>query len=77
MPLSRSAELLKALIAFPTISCTPNLALIEHVAGWARAHGSPALTLTTFTEVPWNAPYYERLGFRPWRGPRSPRRLTR
>jgi hypothetical protein len=23
------------------------------------------LTLTTFTHVPWNAPYYERLGFRP------------
>jgi GNAT superfamily N-acetyltransferase len=39
-------------------------ALIEHVAGWARAHGSPALTLTTFAEVAWNAPYYERLGFR-------------
>jgi GNAT superfamily N-acetyltransferase len=39
-------------------------ALIEHVAGWARAHGSPALTLTTFADVPWNAPYYERLGFR-------------
>jgi GNAT superfamily N-acetyltransferase len=34
--------------------------LIEHVAGWARA----PLTLTTFAEVPWNAPYYERLGFR-------------
>ena len=24
----------------------------------------PALTLTTFTEVPWNAPYYLRCGFR-------------
>ncbi|MEU9114066.1 GNAT family N-acetyltransferase [Streptomyces sp. NPDC048483] len=23
-----------------------------------------AVTLTTFAEVPWNAPYYERLGFR-------------
>jgi GNAT superfamily N-acetyltransferase len=34
--------------------------LIEHVAAWA---GNP-LTLTTFAEVPWNAPYYERLGFR-------------
>jgi GNAT superfamily N-acetyltransferase len=40
-------------------------ALIEHAADWARAHGSPALTLTTFADVPWNAPYYERLGFRP------------
>ncbi|MET0417918.1 MAG: GNAT family N-acetyltransferase [Actinoplanes sp.] len=39
-------------------------ALIEHVAGWARERGSPALTLTTFAEVAWNAPYYERLGFR-------------
>ncbi|QHC24780.1 GNAT family N-acetyltransferase [Streptomyces sp. GS7] len=26
--------------------------------------GRPALTLTTFAEVPWNAPYYTRLGFR-------------
>ncbi|MER7986360.1 GNAT family N-acetyltransferase [Streptomyces noursei] len=24
----------------------------------------PALTLTTFADVPWNAPYYARLGFR-------------
>ncbi len=39
-------------------------ALIEHVGHWARAHGSPALTLTTFADVAWNAPYYERLGFR-------------
>jgi GNAT superfamily N-acetyltransferase len=38
--------------------------LIEHVAGWARERGSPALTLTTFVDVPWNGPYYERLGFR-------------
>ncbi|MCU7729732.1 GNAT family N-acetyltransferase [Actinoplanes sp. KI2] len=39
-------------------------ALIEHVAGWARERGAPALTLTTYAEVAWNAPYYERLGFR-------------
>jgi predicted N-acetyltransferase YhbS len=40
-------------------------ALIEHAASVARAAAQPALTLTTFTEVPWNAPYYQRLGFRP------------
>ncbi|MEV0124699.1 GNAT family N-acetyltransferase [Streptomyces sp. NPDC050703] len=40
-------------------------ALIEHVAAFARTRGSTALTLTTFTEVPWNAPYYARIGFRP------------
>ena len=28
------------------------------------ATGVPALTLTTFTDVPWNAPYYVRCGFR-------------
>jgi ribosomal protein S18 acetylase RimI-like enzyme len=38
--------------------------LIDHLAGVAREDGVPALTLTTFAEVPWNAPYYERLGFR-------------
>lgn len=36
-------------------------ALIDHVAATAAV---PALTLTTFTEVPWNAPYYLRCGFR-------------
>jgi GNAT superfamily N-acetyltransferase len=38
-------------------------ALIDHVAGLARATGRPALTLTTFRDIPWNAPYYARLGF--------------
>jgi GNAT superfamily N-acetyltransferase len=32
-------------------------ALIEHLAGVARAEGRSALTLTTFRDVPWNAPY--------------------
>jgi ribosomal protein S18 acetylase RimI-like enzyme len=38
--------------------------LLEHAAGQAAAEGIRALTLTTFSEVPWNAPYYERCGFR-------------
>lgn len=38
--------------------------LLDHVAARAAADGVPALTLTTFAEVPWNAPYYERCGFR-------------
>lgn len=40
-------------------------ALIDHVAARAGAAGVRALTLSTFTGVPWNAPYYERCGFRP------------
>jgi len=38
--------------------------LLERAAAWARAHGCRSLTLTTYVEVPWNGPYYERLGFR-------------
>ena len=38
--------------------------LIERAAAWATELDLPALTLTTFADVPWNAPYYRRLGFR-------------
>src|SRR5262245_47931245 len=38
--------------------------LIATVTDWARARGATALTLTTFDDVPWNGPYYARLGFR-------------
>jgi GNAT superfamily N-acetyltransferase len=38
--------------------------LLDHIASWAARDGLAALTLTTFRAVPWNAPYYERLGFR-------------
>lgn len=38
--------------------------LIETIAKWAQEQGMKALTLTTFSDVPWNGPYYERLGFR-------------
>jgi GNAT superfamily N-acetyltransferase len=38
--------------------------LIAAVADWAAGMGCRRLTLTTFRDVPWNRPYYERLGFR-------------
>ncbi|WP_233565052.1 GNAT family N-acetyltransferase [Micromonospora musae] len=37
--------------------------LLDHVGAWAVELGLPALTLTTFRHVPWNAPYYARCGF--------------
>src|SRR5262245_52260659 len=37
--------------------------LIDHLADHATATGVPALTLTTFADVPWNGPYYLRCGF--------------
>jgi GNAT superfamily N-acetyltransferase len=39
------------------------VALIDHLETAALAEGRPALTLTTFRYVPWNAPYFRRLGF--------------
>lgn len=38
--------------------------LVDHASEWARARGIERVTLTTFAAVPWNAPYYVRLGFR-------------
>ena len=38
--------------------------LIIHIEAWGRDHGLPATTLTTFRDVPWNGPYYQRLGYR-------------
>ncbi|MFM0525028.1 GNAT family N-acetyltransferase [Paraburkholderia strydomiana] len=39
-------------------------ALIEQVAQLARSRQIMQLVLSTYREVPWNAPYYRRLGFR-------------
>jgi ADP-ribose pyrophosphatase YjhB (NUDIX family) len=39
-------------------------ALIDAVKAWVRAAGHRSLTLTTFRDIPWNAPWYAQLGFR-------------
>lgn len=38
-------------------------ALIDRVEAWAAGRRLPAVSLTTFRHVPFNAPYYARLGF--------------
>ncbi|MFN0109759.1 MAG: GNAT family N-acetyltransferase [Blastocatellia bacterium] len=38
--------------------------LIQAVCDWASAGGIQAMTLTTFLDIPWNAPFYQKLGFR-------------
>jgi GNAT superfamily N-acetyltransferase len=38
--------------------------LLDAVKAWARAQGHRSLTLTTFRDLPWNAPFYARCGFR-------------
>jgi putative acetyltransferase len=37
--------------------------LVRWVRRWADARGLAAVTLTTFRDVPWNMPFYARLGF--------------
>ncbi len=39
-------------------------ALVEAVSAEAARRGLAEVTLVTFRDVPWNAPYYRRLGFR-------------
>jgi len=41
-------------------------ALLTTAADWARKKGLEALSLTTFRNVPWNAPFYASFGFREW-----------
>lgn len=38
--------------------------LLAAVAERATAHGARAITLATFRDVPWNAPFYAKHGFR-------------
>ncbi|KLN46259.1 GNAT family acetyltransferase [Providencia rettgeri] len=38
--------------------------LIKQVLGAALARNITVVTLTTCRDVPWNAPYYQRLGFK-------------
>ena len=38
--------------------------LLTTVCRWATEAGYPGVTLRTFRDVPWNAPFYQRCGFR-------------
>jgi hypothetical protein len=38
-------------------------ALVDEVVAWTEAQELASITLTTFRDVPWNGPYYEKLGF--------------
>jgi GNAT superfamily N-acetyltransferase len=40
--------------------------LLNHAINYATANGFTCLSLTTFRSIPWNAPFYARLGFFEW-----------
>ena len=37
--------------------------LVQTLIDWARSGNYPAVTLITFRHLPWNAPFYEKMGF--------------
>ena len=37
--------------------------LLDAVCAWAATAGYPAITLRTFRDIPWNAPFYRSRGF--------------
>lgn len=37
--------------------------LVMAVCAWAASEGFESVTLTTFRDIPWNMPFYARLGF--------------
>src|SRR5690606_25114730 len=39
--------------------------LVQAVIAWAQARGFGHLVLMTFRHLPWNAPFYRKLGFLP------------
>jgi GNAT superfamily N-acetyltransferase len=39
-------------------------ALVETVCTWAKLQRYKAISLSTFRDLPWNAPFYAKLGFR-------------
>lgn len=41
-------------------------ALVGAACAWAKQQGHTAITLSTFRSVPWNAPFYAKLGFVEW-----------
>jgi ribosomal protein S18 acetylase RimI-like enzyme len=64
------ADLIDGNVHIEQVSVHPRFArqgigrrLIDHAAAYGQSVGAPGLTLTTFAEVAWNAPYYLRCGF--------------
>ncbi|MDO7898488.1 GNAT family N-acetyltransferase [Pseudomonas citrulli] len=50
--------------------------LIEAAKAYARSSRLGFVTLTTFTDVPWNAPFYSRMGFQTKANPDLDQRLA-
>ncbi|TCV68225.1 GNAT family N-acetyltransferase [Pseudomonas fluorescens] len=61
--LSWVAQSLPMSVALPWLGQGLGRRLIEVAQDHARSNGLRLITLTTFIDVPWNAPFYARMGF--------------
>ncbi len=39
--------------------------LVKTVCAWAKQQGYEIVSLSTFRDLPWNAPFYSKMGFHP------------
>ncbi len=63
-PLENDAYIVEVDVRPESSGARLGAALIDHVALIARRRGLSRVLLRTFADVPWNAPYYRKLGFR-------------
>ena len=58
------AYLAELAVDFDYQGCGLGRRLVASACDWARHAGFTSILLSTFKDVPWNAPYYARQGFR-------------
>lgn len=63
LPLDGAAHLLELAVAPRHQGAGLGRALLDAGEAWATRQGYPECTLTTFGDVPWNAPAYARRGY--------------
>ena len=63
LPVDGHAHLLETAIALAHQGRGLGRQLIGTTQAWTIAAGYREMTLTTYRDVPWNAPFYSRLGF--------------
>jgi GNAT superfamily N-acetyltransferase len=63
LPVDARAHLFEAAVALSLQGRGLGRRLLAGAESWAAARGFCELTLTTYRDVPWNRPFYERLGF--------------
>lgn len=77
LPVDGRAHLLELAVARARQGRGHGRLLLAAFEGWGRTAGLAEATLTTFRDVPWNAPFYERLGYRMFEvGPDRPELLA-